>query len=320
MWITNPDGLWRLSDGRWRQYRKADGLLSDNPYIATIASDGALWLHHRFDAGIERVEFSGDRLVRSTPVLPADPLSVEVTAFHGFDALGRLWRGSANGVSVLAGGSWTHLSTEDGLIWNDTDGEAFWADPDGSVWIGTSGGLAHYRPPRGGSPAPPVADPVITRLEIGQKAARCQGRILLAQLQERATGALCVPAGRGTLDRHHGAEHLHCRAWPGPASAGDPVAGPRWTVLLEGRRWRSSRSSRSGGKPGGCGRPLFCCRRRRVGRHSVEEQAAAPQEPPVGTRGAPTDGRTGSRNAPRCWKRRGARTRPAKPRADSWQT
>jgi len=169
MWITSPDGLWRLSDGRWRQYRKADGLLSDNPYIPTVAPDGALWLHHRFDAGIEKVELLGDRIVRSTPVVPADALSVEVTAFHGFDALGRLWRGSANGVSVLAGGSWKYLSMEDGLIWNDTDGEAFWADPDGSVWIGTSGGLAHYRPPSGSWPGAPVADPVITRLEISQK-------------------------------------------------------------------------------------------------------------------------------------------------------
>jgi len=169
MWITNPDGLWRLSEGRWCQYRKADGLQSDNPYIPTIASDGSLWLHHRFDAGIERVEFSGDRILRSTPVLPADPLSVEVTAFHGFDSLGRLWRGSANGVSVLAGGSWKYLSMEDGLVWNDTDGEAFWADPDGSVWIGTSGGLAHYRPPSRGFLEPPVADPLITSLEIDQK-------------------------------------------------------------------------------------------------------------------------------------------------------
>jgi len=169
MWITNPDGLWRLSDGRWRQYRNADGLLSDDPYIPAIGPDGALWLHHRYDAGIERVEFSGDRIVRATPVLPADASSVEVTAFHGFDASGRLWRGSANGVSVLAGGSWRYLSTEDGLIWNDTDGEAFWADPDGSVWIGTSGGLAHYQPPGGGWSSPPVANPILTRLEIEQK-------------------------------------------------------------------------------------------------------------------------------------------------------
>lgn len=33
MWITNPDGLWRLSGSGWRQYRKAEGLLSDAPYI-----------------------------------------------------------------------------------------------------------------------------------------------------------------------------------------------------------------------------------------------------------------------------------------------
>lgn len=169
MWITSPDGLWRLSEGRWRLFRKADGLISDKPYIPVIAPDGALWLHHRLDAGIERVEFSGDRIVRSTPVLRADSSSVEVTDFHGFDALGRLWRGSANGVSVLAGESWRYLSAEDGLIWNDTDGEAFWADPDGSVWIGTSGGLAHYRPTRGGFASPAAADPVITGLEIDQK-------------------------------------------------------------------------------------------------------------------------------------------------------
>ena len=68
-----------------------------------MAADGALWLRHRFDAGVERVEFSGDRIVRSSPIVPADPDSVEVTAFHGFDAFGNFWRGGANGVAVLRG-------------------------------------------------------------------------------------------------------------------------------------------------------------------------------------------------------------------------
>ena len=169
IWITNPDGLWSLRDGQWRQYRKAEGLVTDSPYIPAIGPDGALWLHHRYDAGIERAEFAGNGTIHSTPVFSADVSSVEVTAFHGFDSLGRLWRGSATGVSVLTNGSWTFMSQEDGLIWNDTDGDAFWADPDGSVWIGTSGGLAHYRPPSGGWGRPPVADPVITRLTINQR-------------------------------------------------------------------------------------------------------------------------------------------------------
>ncbi len=169
IWATNPDGLWRLSEGKWRVYKKSDGLLNDNPYIPVVAADGSIWLRHRFDAGIERVEFQGERLVGSMPALAADPTSVEVTAFHGFDAAGQLWRGSANGVSVLVHGAWSCLSAEDGLIWNDTDGEAFWADPDGSVWIGTSGGLAHYRPPGGGLGQAATAEPIITRLDVNQK-------------------------------------------------------------------------------------------------------------------------------------------------------
>ncbi len=169
MWITNPDGLWSLSEGRWRQYRKADGLLSDDAYIPIIAPDGALWIRRRYGAGIERVEFSGDRVVRSTPILTAEASSAEVTDFHGFDARGNFWRGSANGASVLTGGSWKYFSMEDGLIWNDTDGEAFWADPDGSVWIGTSGGLSHYTPSGGRLSGPPAADPIVTSLQVDQR-------------------------------------------------------------------------------------------------------------------------------------------------------
>jgi signal transduction histidine kinase/ligand-binding sensor domain-containing protein/BarA-like signal transduction histidine kinase len=168
VWITNADGLWRMSDGVWRHYGKPEGLLSDGAYIPALAPDGALWLRHRVDAGVERIQLSGDRIVRADAIVPGDAKANEVTAFHGFDALGNFWRGSATGVAVLSANAWTQMSTEDGLIWNDCDGEAFWADSDGSVWIGTSGGLAHYRPgsaPRGAQ----AADPVITDLNISQR-------------------------------------------------------------------------------------------------------------------------------------------------------
>jgi signal transduction histidine kinase/ActR/RegA family two-component response regulator len=257
VWITNPDGLWRLSQGQWRQYRKADGLVSDNPYLPKTSSDGSLWLNHRFDAGIERVEFSGDRIVRSTAVLRGDPLSVEVTAFHGFDSLGRLWRGSANGVSVLAAGesggglrldgagSWRYLSEEDGLIWNDTDGEAFWADPDGSVWIGTSGGLAHYRPPGGELPGTPVADPVITVLQKvpGSRVVRAEFSSLGYKSEQLVRFAYRLDEEHWTDTAERvisfaglapGRHRLEIRAWvrDGPVSSRVAVAEfdvqPRW--------------------------------------------------------------------------------------------
>ncbi len=170
VWVTNHDGLWSLRDGQWRQHRRAEGLLTDNPYVMVLASDGSIWMRHRFDAGVERVEVSGDRIVRATPIVPADPKSVEVTAFHGFDAFGNFWRGGAIGAAVRRGDTWTTYSTEDGLVWNDCDGEAFWADADGSVWLGTSGGLAHYHPRNGGPQLPLVAYPTIPRLELNETA------------------------------------------------------------------------------------------------------------------------------------------------------
>jgi signal transduction histidine kinase/streptogramin lyase len=169
MWITNPDGLWRLREGAWNHYGKPEGFLSGDAYVPILAPDGSLWLRHRVDAGIERLQLSGGRILHVDQIVAAVRESNDLTAFHGFDASGNFWRGTANGVAVLSGNTWTQMSIEDGLISNDTDGEAFWADRDGSVWIGTSGGLSHYRPPSGGLLGRRVADPVISRLEIDQK-------------------------------------------------------------------------------------------------------------------------------------------------------
>jgi len=163
-WITGPDGLWRLKGSEWRHYGKAEGLLIENPYITVVGPDGALWIRHRYDDGIERVEFAGDRIARATAIVPT-AAGTGVTAFHGFDAQGAFWRGTDKGVQVLGRGSWTQYSTEDGLLWDDCDGEAFWADSDRSVWIGTSGGLAHFRPrPEAGASV--RADPIVSSLEI----------------------------------------------------------------------------------------------------------------------------------------------------------
>jgi PAS domain S-box-containing protein len=170
IWIATRGGLWSLREGKWRQHGRADGLLTDNPYVMALAPDGSIWLRHRYDAGIDRLEVSGDRIVRATAVLPADPQAAQGTAFHGFDAFGNFWRGSPNGVSVRHWTVWTTFTTEDGLVWNDCDGEAFWADSDGGVWLGTSGGLAHYRAADGVPPRPPVAYPIISRIEVDKSA------------------------------------------------------------------------------------------------------------------------------------------------------
>src|SRR5580704_18545352 len=76
IWVVNPDALWSLRDGQWREHRRAEGLLTDSPYAMALAADGSIWLRHRYDAGVDRMEVSGDRIVRVTAIVPGDPKSV----------------------------------------------------------------------------------------------------------------------------------------------------------------------------------------------------------------------------------------------------
>jgi PAS domain S-box-containing protein len=177
IWLTNRTTLWSLRNGQWRQHGRQEGIITNNPYVMALAKDGSIWMRHRYDAGIDRLEVSGDRIVQVTDVVPADPGTAQGTAFHGFDAFGNFWRGSTNGVFALSGKTWTQFTTEDGLVSNDCDGEAFWADPNGDVWMGTSSGLAHFRPQSAISFVTPTADPIIDRLEIIEPS-----RLMRAQL------------------------------------------------------------------------------------------------------------------------------------------
>ena len=70
-------------------------------------------------------------------------------------------------MSVFDGKSWRSFTQDDGLIWNDTDSYAFAEDPDGSMWIGTSGGLSHLKQPREfRRPTPP---PVFSQITFGNQ-------------------------------------------------------------------------------------------------------------------------------------------------------
>ena len=185
LFVTTAYGLWRYKESAWRRYGKSDGLRTDSEYIIAVGEDGALWLRHRYDGIVERVVFDGERIASVLEVKP-DGVPTELTALHGFDSLGRYWQGTSHGLSMLAdpaayvarggkpaaGHSWRYFTDEDGLISSDCDGEAFWADDDGSVWIGTSSGLAHYSPQISEGTAQDNYDseaPVISSMQVSQR-------------------------------------------------------------------------------------------------------------------------------------------------------
>ena len=64
------------------------------------------------------------------------------------DRRGWVWLGQDAGLTVYDGHAWHSFTQDDGLIWNDTDSYALTEDTDGSMWIGTSGGLSHLIDPQ----------------------------------------------------------------------------------------------------------------------------------------------------------------------------
>jgi signal transduction histidine kinase/CheY-like chemotaxis protein/streptogramin lyase len=145
LWLCGSRGLIRLEHGHWRRFTTKDGLASNYLGYITQASDGALWIGYREPYGVSKVTVDGDKLQVRT-FTKKDGLGSDKALFVGVDRRDRVWYGSDSGVDVYDGARWRHYDQQDGLIWDDCDGNSFLADADGSVWIGTSGGLSHFRP------------------------------------------------------------------------------------------------------------------------------------------------------------------------------
>jgi diguanylate cyclase (GGDEF)-like protein len=113
----------------------------------TTVGNGWLWLGTT-SQGVMRLHVEGDRADHVEWV--AEPMVARASIyFTQKDTRGWIWVGTDAGVAVFDGRLWRRFSRSDGLIWNDTDQNSVFVDTDGSVWIGTSGGLTHVlRPER----------------------------------------------------------------------------------------------------------------------------------------------------------------------------
>ena len=168
VWVGSADGLFRFDAGRWTRFGAAQGLKADGVTHVAEAADGAIWIAYREPAGVSRLESGSGPGIRH--FTQRDGLPSDYVLFLGFDSQQRLWAGTDNGVAVQQGSKWKILTHEDGLIWDDCAANAFLAEADGTVWIGTLKGLSRYRPdPQPLSPAPPAA--VVTSVRFGPRAA-----------------------------------------------------------------------------------------------------------------------------------------------------
>ncbi|MBS7458109.1 diguanylate cyclase [Coralloluteibacterium stylophorae] len=144
VWLAGKPGLFRYADGRWTRIRVSGDVPSQRFDKLSVGSDDVLWVSVD-NAGLFRGRVDGDAL-RLEAV--DDPLLAQsLPYFIRHDVRGRLWVGGSMGVDVHADGRWAHLGQAGGLVSDDVSEGAFFADADGSVWIGTSLGVTHVLEP-----------------------------------------------------------------------------------------------------------------------------------------------------------------------------
>ena len=165
MWAGGVDGLFGYAAGHWKNYTRANGLSNREIISLAVGPDGAVWIGYRHGGGIDRIHMLDGRLAIEKGVQRRG--SDGIVYFLEFDSWGRLWAGTERGVDLWDGSHWTHYDASDGLAWDDCDLNGFAAEADGTVWIGTSGGLSRFRPaPRRPTEFPPSV--VFTKLVMGR--------------------------------------------------------------------------------------------------------------------------------------------------------
>jgi signal transduction histidine kinase/ligand-binding sensor domain-containing protein len=166
VWVASADALLTLGQTGWKRSSidaaKLGGQLND----LMVDKAGNLWLDGGFPGAI-RLQVSGSRITKidrfTRPVLASD-----LVDFVGADHRGWIWLGEDNGVNVFDGHNWRRYTQDSGLVWNDTSGKCFFEDSDGSVWIGTAGGLSHLLTPSAASTAAPPK-PLLVWAKFGAK-------------------------------------------------------------------------------------------------------------------------------------------------------
>jgi diguanylate cyclase (GGDEF)-like protein len=164
IWFASQGGLIRWVDGNAQVLRIDDEHARQGFNTVSPAADGWLWaggLSH----GLLHVRVAGDHADRLEWVSHPG-VARSLVFFSQIDARGWLWVGTDAGVAVFDGRAWRSFTQLDGLIWNDLNENSIFADKDGSLWMGSSGGLIHVVRPEGLMQSAPL-DLKIVRATLG---------------------------------------------------------------------------------------------------------------------------------------------------------
>jgi diguanylate cyclase (GGDEF)-like protein len=194
LWFMTTNQLLRLENGHWSLPQihgesRPSGVLLD----LACASDGGVWITGE-QTGTWRIKLGTDGWESWQLRLPGE-LQAETPVAIAVDPRGWVWLGTDAGLLAWNGQEWRQLTQESGLIWNDVNQGAMTAAADGSLWIGTSGGIAHLlHPERAFDPVPVSVE--VTSIRRGDESYAVAGGIELPWSQLPLTIQLSSPAMR----------------------------------------------------------------------------------------------------------------------------
>jgi signal transduction histidine kinase/CheY-like chemotaxis protein/ligand-binding sensor domain-containing protein len=163
IWAISEEHLFRFDEPNWTRLDISMAKLGRHLEDLSIDASGALWINGT-DGGSARFRVQNGNLAGFTK----PHLSSNEVVFLRVDHRGWVWFGEDHGVELFDGRSWRRYTAGDGLIWDDCDSHAFLEDPDGSVWIGTSGGLSHFLAPAA-PPLNPPPPPIFVQAGYGRR-------------------------------------------------------------------------------------------------------------------------------------------------------
>ncbi|WP_420238596.1 diguanylate cyclase [Telmatobacter bradus] len=192
LWISARKGIYHMDPAPGGLHLVIPASMKMNGFPLIVDKQGNLWFGSMGE-GVNRALLQGEQLLGiDSFVRPV----VHSRQFYSMmmDRRGWIWCGGDAGMDVYHDGAWGFLNSNNGLIVNDPNEGSLLEDRDGSIWIGTSGGLSHLFHPA-----------TALRIEPGTI------RILSVRLNGKdlpITPLVTVPAGTGMLEVKVGAsEH-----------------------------------------------------------------------------------------------------------------
>ena len=146
VWFLAGNRLLREQNDKWTEPR-IDGMppLQGSLLAVYCAANSEIWVTGEH-AGTWRLTPAGDHLQAWQLQLPSELRALSPVAIL-VDRRGWVWLGTDAGLLAWNGQRWRQMTVESGLIWNDIDQGVLNEGPDGSLWAGTSGGVAHLLHP-----------------------------------------------------------------------------------------------------------------------------------------------------------------------------